>query len=416
VPPQEIDWLVPGRLEEKITALIRSLPKSIRRGLVPAPDTARKAAAVMQFGDGPFLPTLANVLTRISGESVSADSFRLDRLPNHLVLKVRVVDDDGKTLAVDGDLDRLAHEWGSESGDAKGHIQDTSWQRDDVRTWDFGDLPTQVMLRRSGLQVPAYPSVIDEGDRVCLRLVDTEDRANDQSRAGIRRLYFLQQKKYLLAHVAWLPRLNEIKLLAFSLRGAGKLEDAVAELICDRAFLRDEPLPRSQADFEQRLKDAAERGNLAVQDVAKLLFPLFETYHAARLAWEQLAKPRWQSVADDVAGQLQGLVAPDFLIRTPWKWLEQYPRYFRAIGVRLDKLTHGAQQRDQQAMEELTPWLEAYQDRAEKHEQRGIVDPELVLFRWMLEEFRVSLFAQQLGTVFSISSKRLEKQWTKVLG
>jgi ATP-dependent helicase HrpA len=370
----------------------------------------------MHFGDGPFLPTLANVLTRISGESVSADAFRLDRLPNHLVLKVRVVDDDGKTLALDGDLNRLAQELGSETGDAKGHIPDTSWQRDDVRAWDFGDLPKQVMLRRGGLQVPAYPAVIDEKDHVGLRLVDTEDRAREQSRAGIRRLYFLQQKKYLLAHVAWLPRLNEIKLLASSSRGAGKLEDAIAELVCDRAFVREDPLPRTKDEFEQRLHDAAERGNLAVQDVAKLLFPLFESYHAARLAWEQLAKPRWQSVADDIAEQMQALVAPDFLISMPWKWLEQYPRYFRAIAVRLDKLTHGAHQRDQQGMEELTPWLAAYRDRAEKHQQRGIVDPELVLFRWMLEEFRVSLFAQQLGTVFSISSKRLEKQWAKVLG
>jgi ATP-dependent helicase HrpA len=190
----------------------------------------------------------------------------------------------------------------------------------------------------------------------------------------------------------------------------------MAELICDRAFLRDEPLPRNQEEFARRLRDDAERGNLAVQDVAKLLFPLFETHHAARLAWEQLARPRWQSVADDVEEQMDALVAPGFLTSTPWKWLEQYPRYFRAIASRLEKLGHGAQQRDQRGMEELAPWLEAYRDRAQRHQQRGLVDPELILFRWMLEEFRVSLFAQQLGTIFSISAKRLEKQWSKVLG
>jgi ATP-dependent helicase HrpA len=414
VPPQEVDWLVPGRLEEKITALIRSLPKSIRRGLVPAPDTARKAVGLLHFGDGPFLPTLAEVLTRISGEPVSADAFRLDRLPNHLVLKVRVVDDQGKTLAVDGDLDRLTQQLGTQTDETKGQIQDTNWQLDDIRAWDFADLPKQVMLRRSGMQVPAYPALIDEGDHVRLRLVDTADRAAEQSRAGVRRLYYLKQRKFLLAHVAWLPRLNEIKLLASSLRGVGHLEASIAELICDRAFVRDGPLPRTRDEFQQRLKDDAERGNLAVQDVAKMLFPLFETYHAARLAWEQLAKPRWQDVADDVEGQLEALVAPGFLTNTLWTWLEQFPRYFRAIESRLDKLKHGAQQRDQVGMAELVPWLEAYQDRAQRHEQRGLVDKELVLFRWMLEEFRVSLFAQQLGTIFSISSNRLEKQWAKV--
>ncbi len=369
---------------------------------------------MLQFGDGPFLPTLADVLSRVSGERITPDAFRLDRLPAHLVMKIRVVDDRGQTLAVDPDLERLSHELGAQSGDGTGQIQDQQWQRDDVRSWDFGELPQQVLLKRGGMQVPAYPALIDGGDHVRLRLVDTAGRAAMQSRAGVRRLYYLDQRRFLRAHAAWLPRLNEIKLLAASLPGDGELESSIAELICDRAFVRDEPLPRNEEDFRQRLKNDAERGNLAVQDVARLLYPLFAGHHAARLAWEQLARPRWQDVADDVQTQLDALVAPGFLTETPWSWLEQYPRYFHAVESRLEKLTHGAQQRDRQGMLELAPWLDLYRDRLQKHQQRGLADEELVRFRWMLEELRVSLFAQQLGTVFSVSSKRLEKQWAKV--
>lgn len=414
VTKEQIDWLVPGRLEEKITALIRSLPKSIRRNLVPAPDTARQAAEQMTFGEGPFLPMLAKTLQQISGESIPVDAFQLDRLPSHLVMKVRVVDDDGSTLAVDDSLQRLRDQLGTQTEGASGHIDDASWDSPPTTTWDFGELPLEVVVKRGGVRVSAYPAVLDQQQNVVVRLLDTRDRAEHESRAGIRRLYFLAEKKALLAHVAWLPRLSETKLLAATLITSRQLDQQLALLIADRAFLGDEPLPRTEADFQTRLGDAAERAALAVQQVTTLLFPLFEAYHRACLALEQLPAERYPAAALDVSQQLAQLMATDFLTAIPWDWLQHVPRYLTAIDQRLDKLTHGGQRRDDEAIAQLQPWLQQFQQRAQSHRQRGIVDPPLATLRWMLEEFRVSLFAQQLGTSITVSAKRLEKQWQQV--
>jgi ATP-dependent helicase HrpA len=410
----EIDWLVPGHLEEKITALIRALPKSIRRGLVPAPDTARKAAAALAFGDGPFLPTLARVLEQLSGERIPVDAFQLDRLPAHLVMKIRLVDGQGKTLAVDASLDRLRGQFAAPPAGAAGHLDDAAWNRPVTRDWDFGNLPSEITITRGGLRVPAYPAVLDHEDGVVVRLLDTADRAREESRAGLRRLYYLAQRKSLQAHVAWLPRLREIKLFAGSLPGRVPLENQLALLLADRAFLGDRDLPRTPAEYQQRLADAAEQAGLAAQDITALAYPLFEAFHSARLALETLPKNRWPQAAQDVRRQIDALVQEGFLTTTPWAWLRHYPRYFLAIAYRLDKLQHGGHQRDEQALQRLEPWITAHDQRAVAHRQRGAVDRQLVLFRWMVEEFRVSVFAQQLGTSIPVSWQRLEKQWAQV--
>lgn len=414
VSPAEIDWLVPGHLEEKITALIRTLPKSIRTGLVPAPDTARKAAAALAFGEGPFLPTLARVLEQISGERIPAEAFQVDRLPAHLVMKVRLVDERGKTLAVDASLDRLRSKFAAPPSGAPGQMEDAAWNRPVTRSWDFGNLPSEITITRGGVRVPAYPALLDHGDGVLVRLLDTADRARLESRAGLRRLYYLAQRKSLQAHVAWLPRLREIKLFASALPGRLPLEDQLALLLADRAFVGDADLPRTQAAYEQRLADAAERAGVAVQDLTALLHPLFESFHAARLALENLPRNRWPQVVQDVRRQLDALTPDGFLTTTPWTWLQHYPRYLRAIVYRLDKLQHGGQQRDAQALRQLEPRLAMVAQRAAAQQQHGVVDPQLVLFRWMLEEFRVSVFAQPLGTSLPVSIQRLDKQWAQV--
>ncbi len=411
---EQIDWLVPGRLEEKITALIRSLPKSIRRCLVPAPDTARQAAQQLQFGNGPLLPTLARVLERISGETIPANAFQLDRLPSHLVMKVRVVDDDGTTLAIDDSLKRLRNTFGVAADGPSGQIDDTAWNRPPSTIWDFGDLPKEVTVTRGGMRVVAYPAVMEQDKGVAVRLLDTPDRAQQESRRGVRRLYYLAEKKSLRAHVAWLPKLNESKLLASTLLPGRQLEAELALLIADRAFLCDQALPCSESEYQQRLAEAADRAAVAVTQITAIVHPLFDAYHAAQLALEDLPKGRFPDAINDVQQQLTQLMPTDFLTTTTWCWLEHFSRYLQAIGQRLDKLLHGGQARDVQSMQQLRPFLDSCGERIESHRQRGVVDPQLEQFRWMIEELRVSLFAQQLGTSLSVSTKRLEKQWAKV--
>lgn len=411
---EQIDWLVPGRLEEKITALIRSLPKSIRRCLVPAPDTAKEAARQLDFGHGPLLPTLAKVLERISGEHIPPDAFQLDRLPPHLVMKVRVVDDDGSTLAIDGSLDQLRDTFGADADGQSGQIDDSAWKRPPTSQWDFGQLPVEVTVKRGGLMVPAFPAVIEQDGQVVVRLLDTLDRARQESHIGIRRLYYISEKKSLQAHVDWLPKLDETRLLASTLLSRRELDHQLALLIADRAFLGDPDIPRNEEDYRRRLNEAAQRAGAAVQQITPLIHPLFQSHHAARLALEVLPRNRYAEAADDVQRQLAELLPAGFLTSTPWYWLEHLPRFLKGICQRLEKLQQGGQKRDTEAMQELAPQLQLWRERTESHRQRGVVDPQLATFRWMLEEFRVSLFAQQLGTSQTVSTKRLEKQWAKV--
>jgi len=409
-----LGWLVPGLLEEKVLALIRSLPKSIRRNFVPAPETARKVVGRLRFGEGSFLETVAAALQQFSDEPVRAADFRLDQLPPHLSMNVRVVDDQGRTIAASRDVEQLQRELQRQVAASFAKLQDRQWHRDGIVQWDLDELPTEVTFTRGGLQLVGYPMLIDRGQDVALRLAETAATAARATRGGLRRLICLAEHKELRAQLAWLPGLDQWKLYAATLCGSRQLEQQLAELIADRAFLDTEAIPRTAAQFEQFRQRGVHRIGVAVQTITPLMRRLFESYHRAQLAVEEFDSPRWPDAMIDIKSQLAALTIERFLLHTPYAWLEHYPRYFDAICMRLDRLASGGLDRDQQGMEELRPFLDAYRKRAANVKKSDPHDAELEQFRWMLEEFRVSLFAQTVGTSLTVSAKRLEKQWAKV--
>lgn len=446
-----LGWLVPGLLEDKIVALIRSLPKAIRRNFVPAPDVAKRVLKELQFGQGSFLAAVAEALVRVGGESVAAADFQTEKLPHHLHINVRVVDDGGQVLARGRDVDELQRELGQESQSAvPAEFYHPDWHRDEIRTWDFGELPEQVSIHSGGVTLIAFPMLVDGGSEVWLRLADSPHAAALQTRAGLRRLCCLVDRHELRAQVAWLPRMDQIRLLAAFFSRGRELERQLAELIADRSYLDDDPRPHNAEEFLQLLARGRERIGWGVQEVTRLVLPLLEACQQARLALEQARSPNWQFALEDLRQQLAELTSrarsadfspsgppkgdttsmaaedaketrtpplpsPSFLVATPWRWLQQYPRYFRAMTLRLEKIASSSWQRDRRAFADLEPFLDAYRERAADHGRRGIYDPELETFRWMLEEFRVSLFAQELGTHVPVSVKRLQKQWAQVM-
>ncbi len=452
-----LGWLVPGLLEDKIVALIRSLPKAIRRNFVPAPDVAKRVLGELRFGQGSFLAAVAEALVRVGGESVAAGDFQLDRVPHHLHINVRVVDDGGQLLARGRDVDQLQRELGQEDEAAvPAEFYHPDWHRDGITTWDFGDLPEQVSMLSGGVTLTAFPMLVDRGTEVWLRLADSPQAAAWQTRAGLRRLCCLAERHELRAQVAWLPHMDRIRLLGSTLGTSRELERQLAELIAERSFLDQDRRPHNADEFQRFLARGRERIGLGVQDVAALVLPLLETQQQARLALEQARSPNWQFAVEDMWQQLSTLIAwegaePDrpspppgvpapagrsparakseirpanaspsppaagFLVATPWRWLQQYPRYFRAITLRLDKIAGSGWRRDRRAYDQLEPLLEAYRERAADHRRRGVFDAELTAFRWMLEEYRVSLFAQELGTSIPVSAKRLQRHWANVL-
>ena len=411
---RRLEWLVPGRVEEKLTALIRSLPKAQRRSFIPAPDVARRAAEMMPFAEGDFLAVAAQTLSKIAGETLAPHAFKLDKLPQHLRMNVRVVDESGELLAEGRDLVQLAAAIGVEASANASLVSDIAWERDGIRVWDFGELPDSITIRRGDFVLEAYPSLIDAGDSVSLRLATTREVAKMQTHAGLRRLFCLAEHGELKSQVYWLPQIDRLQLYAATMPHSRDLREQLIDLAAELAFMRGQSMPRDAEAFEAARKSGRKELLVAAQDLARVVAPLLEHYHQIEVKLGEAASPTLRDSVTDIRKQLASLTADGFWTATPWNWLTQYPRYLQAILLRLDKLCTGGGPRDRQIMQELAPHQHRYEERVEAGGVPSERAAALEEYRWMLEEFRVSLFAQQIGTSIKISPQRLEKQWGKV--
>ncbi|MFA9477668.1 ATP-dependent RNA helicase HrpA [Phycisphaerales bacterium AB-hyl4] len=414
---RQLDWAVPGLLREKVLALIRSLPKSLRRNFVPAPDYTAEVLKVIRFGEGSLMEAVADALGRLTGVTVPVREFKPETLPTHLRVNVRALDEAGKTLAEGRDLQALRHELGAAATERFAGMGDDGLTRTGLTNWDFDELPKQVdVARAGGMTMTGHPAVVDEGESVAVRVLDTAERARHETRLGLRRLFYLQVKPEVAYRVEHLPELAKMQLHAATLMDIKTLKRQLAELIVDRAFLGDNPRIRTRAAFDAQLEVGWNQMGNVTQQVGRQVGQLFAHYHHVTLLLERAANASWQYAVADVRSQLGLLTGEGFLTRTPWEWLASYPRYLAAITSRLQKLSNGGVERDQRLQAGFGPYWQRYRQKSAEHAERGVFDPELAAYRWMLEEFRVSLYAQELGTAISVSPQRLEKQWQKVRG
>ena len=414
--PERTDWLVPGLMEEKVEALIRSLPKQVRRELGPAPQVAEKVASELRYGQRPLFVSVAELLTKAAGVRITPDMFVADKLPPHLLLNVRVVDEKGKKLTEGRDVVALREQVGVKPEEAKPQAEERAWHRDGLKSWDFDKLPQRLDVKRAGVVLTKYPALLDQGESVSLRLLDSAAEAERQTRGGVLRLFAIAESRELKAQVQWLPGIDKLKLWGAPLAKERPLTEQLMDLLADRALFGDglfAGLPRSRMDFEELVRARRKHIVPAVQEVTKLVTPLFEAYHEVRLALETPRPAAWKYALDDMRGQLALLLPPNFLTTQPWEWLQHFPRYLKAISLRLKKLST-ALARDKTNFDLIAPRVKAWQDRVAKPFTTDAEQEQLALFRWMLEELRVSLFAQELGTSIPVSPKKLDSQWEKV--
>ena len=407
-----LGWLVPGLIEEKVLGLIRSLPKSLRRNFVPAPDTAREVVKEIEDQQGSaFLDSVARALTRRSDERVTASDFRLESLDPHLHLNLKVIDEKGELVASSRNLQELRERFGAVNPQSTARVIDhQQWNRDGIKKWDFGDLPASVEIQRGSVTLPTFPAIVDQGDSVGLRRLDSESAAQRATHFGARRLFVLAERKELSSQVKWLPGLDKQAVLAAGLADAANLRDELVMLLADMAFYQSGKLapPRTEEAFQDQRKQGALWITPAAQELTQVMGPLLENYHHLRLQLEQLGEGLAE-VTQDVRRQLDELVKQGFLSNTPWEWLQHMPRYLKAAALRLDKARSNLQ-RDRQHYATLAP----LQQRWDELSMEEKLMPGFEKYRWMLEELRVSLFAQELGTSCTVSPKRLEKQWDSV--
>ncbi len=418
---RQLGWLVPGLLEEKILTLIRTLPKSLRRNFVPAPDVASKISQQLlsERADADFYATLASALSDYCGEPIRAEDLIESKLPQHLRMNIRVVDEKGGPLHSGRDLGEIQRQFDAVStagAPLEDNRLDEQWRRDGLTKWEFESIPDQVQIRRGSVDLLFYPTIIDQGDCVSLRLLESREASRSWNRGGLRRLFCIAERKELRSQAAWLPNSDRLFVYGAALPDGAEIRDRVAELIGDRAFFSQQGEPRSEEDFQAWRKYGRAEIGIATQDVSAVVKPLFENYQAARLALETVS-PRFADVVTDIRRQLQWLTTTGFLVLTPWQWLKQMPRYMRGISSRLEKLKGGGEGRDARGCDELTLPLDRLQQLIETHDGPvgyAWLNPQEIEYRWMVEEFRVSLFAQELGTYASVSAKRLDKIWTKI--
>lgn len=448
LPEARCEWLVPGLLPERLAALLKSLPKDLRRRVVPVPDTVERLRDALEPGDEPLIPALARALQRLTASEFPESAFDAAAVPAHLAMNFRVVDPDGTVLAGGRDLGALRRQLGDASRQAFGTLASAfraaadkarkpvttlglaaaappqapapravddavaRIERADVHDWDFGPLPAVLAFMRNGIELKGYPALVVEDERLAVRVLDTPARAASAHRAGLHRLISLrlrEQVKYLRRN---LPGLTQMALHYVGIGTQEQLRDDLLTAVLDRVFLS-EGLPRERAAFEVMLERG--RGQLMsiANEVCAQVGQALASCHEVRRRLRGKLPLSWMEVAKDVNEQLDALVYPGFISVTPAEWLQRLPIYMKAIELRLQRLD-GRVEQDRARMAEAQRLWRWYRQRQAQLARRGGDDAELERFRWMLEELRVSLFAQELKTALPISVKRLEEQGEKV--
>lgn len=407
---QQLTWLVPGLVEQKVTELIRSLPREQRRQFIPAPDTARQVAPQLKHGEGSLNSQLAELLSRISGNPVQPEDFQLDELPDFLRFNVRVVDQNGKTLEEGRNLDEVRHRVArSSTASVPVDPQEKQWRRSKITKWDFDEIPVQITLTRAGMNLPAFPALKDDGLTVSLTLCQTLEEAQATLRKGLRKLFLLEDLQRVQRQIDNLPGLTNLSQQAAAIKM--DLSSQLKLLLIERAYLSPSDLPRTQHQWTQWQSDGRGRVAVVVQEILQLVPAIFKQYRETKRHLLDTRGPGWDLLLGDMHRQLDALINPWFLSTTPWPWLIQIPRYLTCIRIRLDRLNSGGLQKEIDLFRDFMPYQTRYQERMKHKGNR--VTPMLDHYRWMLEEFRVSLFAQKLGTAIKISGVKLNEQWAQ---
>ncbi len=445
VSEERCEWLVPGMLKDKIQALLKSLPQKPRSRFVPLPESAARLAEQLgqeaDFGKGSLTDALLHKVREQTSLDVKRADFKLDMVPPHLFMNLRVVDEHGRQLGMGRNLGALRAEWGSQARGAFQALAQIKTQpaplqepivaaanvpgarRDPAPVnrsnpavtsqgpytdWSFGELPELMEIRKGGQTLIGFPALVDQGHAVMIEVFDEPELAQKKHRSGLRRLFALHLKdalKYLEKNI---PDLQKMAVAYMPLGTQEELRQQIIDLAIERAFLLD-PWPTDSASFQRRLEEGRGRLTLIANEVARLCGQVLLEFASAS---KKIRDSKGQAEATaDCTQQLQRLVGKHFVRDTPWPQMQHVVRYLKAIVLRLDKCRTDPA-RDAQRMAEVRAQEQRYWRLVA--ERKGATDERMLEFRWLLEELRVSLFAQELRTPQPVSTKRLDKAWAQL--
>ncbi|KQQ97576.1 ATP-dependent RNA helicase HrpA [Massilia sp. Leaf139] len=462
IPQERAAWLVPGMLKERVHLMLKSLPQKLRRHCVPLPDYAARFVerihAANAFGRGDLVDVLIADVRAETGVNVLTGDFKLETLPTHLFMNFKIIDENGRQLemgrnlaSLQAELGRQAREsfqrmaeatpaavgslgnvrsavatpaaWGGGKGKApvtpppaaqdkgaapapKAAAPAVS-QHTNLTSWTFGELPELLEINQGKLTLIGFPALVDKGTHCDLEVFDDPNVAARTHRIGLRRLFALQLKDQLKFAEKNIPGLQGMGMQFMTVGSQEELRDQIVQKAIDIACLQD-PLPTDAASFNKRKDEGKGRIGLLINEIARLVGSILSEFHGMPKRLKGLPP----AVGTDMQEQLAGLVHKRFIADNEYSQLAHFPRYLKAMNVRLEKL-RGNPSRDAQLMAD---WQNAASQWQRVSKQPGKVnDPRMTEYRWMLEELRVSLFAQELRTPMPVSAKRLQKVWESMI-
>lgn len=412
LPEGRLEWLVPGLLREKCIALLKSLPKSIRRQVVPIPDWVDAALEALTTDDTPLTEALGEFLRVKTGVRLHPDDWRQDQLPAHLQMNLRVVDHQGEPLGQGRDLRALERRFEAAAGEGARAL--AAQDNDDVSLESLPEqaLPASRVTSQAGIRVEAFPALVAERDGYRIELFDHPDRAHEAHRRGV----VMAAMDRLPEQVRAIERLPGLGPCALMFTKVGTKRELAADVVAAvfQQVVASDPLPRSRTQLDERL--AVCQDDLLAR--AKTLLVTLEAALKGHLAVTKALKGNLSFALAlshaDLKAQMARLVYPGF-VQEADAWLTEYPRYMEAALIRMGKAPQ-EHRRDQLLMQQVQDFETRLSARRESERRGGVADPALVEFGWWIEELRVSLFAQQLGTAMTVSDKRLERRWAELTG
>ncbi|MCW8935874.1 MAG: ATP-dependent RNA helicase HrpA [Gammaproteobacteria bacterium] len=407
--PTVCDWIVPGLLLEKMTELIRSLPKQLRKNFVPAPNFAEICFDALSPGGTSLTSSMSLHLKKITGTEIPYDAWQENKLADYLRFNYRVISSDGKTLKQSRNLSQLQQEFSSYTDTSQSKLQDNNVEKENVNSSDLDKLTDDIEINNNGIIIKAYPVLVSNKKQIDIRIINSEKEAQKKHFEGLRQL-FINALPQAVKHIkASLSKQQNLCARYLPIGNCEQLKLQITYRIIDELFTRH--LPKTEKDFNQILDNRKDIDDLLNKTIQQLV-AILDIYHQLR---KRLKNPpiNWLDALTDIQGQLSNLLHSDFVLQTPQENLNNFTRYLSAIDKRLDKIQTNPE-RDRKARIEISSFWQEYKKRSDSLLKNNQYSEQLNSYRWLLEEYRISLFAQEIKTLCPISAKRLKKAWNEI--
>ena len=398
-------WLVPGLLLEKIICLIKALPKQLRKNFVPAPDHAERALQTIDRRHGSLDNALSVALHAMTGVRIDPELWDESKLPDHLRLNYEILDADGRAIAYGRDLDTLKSDTARQ--ETALDPEAGPYNRSGITRWEFGDLPERVKLDTQGVTITAYPTLVDDTDSVSLTCKDDQTESVALHKQGLRRLLLLQLPDQARQLRKGPPGIERLCLNFATIGSCDTLRQDVIDAALDE-ILFDDGLLREEQAFARKIQQGKTSLLATCNQICEVVDKILASYRACRVHLDGVNA----DTRSDIEHQLGRLIYPGFVSDTGLTQLRHIPRYLEAVKLRIERAAR-APKKDAVGMASIKPFVERM-EQLDDESGGGACRPESDDYRWLLEEYRVSLFAQELKTARPVSAKRLEQAWRQI--